>query len=511
MLLSKILSPLVSVIGARMTLAAIGPVTDLHIVNTQLAPDGFLRDTVVAEGIFPGPTISGNKGDNFQINVINELTDTSMLTSTTIHWHGLFQHGTNQMDGVAFVTQCPIPPNDSFLYNFSVPDQAGTFWYHSHLSTQYCDGLRGPLVIYDPNDPHKNLYDVDDDSTIITLADWYHIPAPEAGLVPPFNATLINGLGRAGNGSSSPLAVVSVTAGQRYRMRLINIACDPNYIFTIDNHTFTIIEVDGVSVQPYDVDSIQVYASQRYSFILNANQTVGNYWIRAMPNAGVTTFTGGINMAILRYAGAGSVEPNTVQTPSIAPMQETVLRPLVAKPAPGLAQPGGADINIQLQVAFTGTEFTVNGQPWVSPSVPVLLQILSGAQKASDLLPSGSIYGLDLNKSVEINIPGGVVAGGHPVHLHGHNFAVVRSADSDVLNYENPVWRDTVNIGTTTSDNVTIRFETNNPGPWFMHCHIDWHLQAGFAVVMAEDVQDTASVNDPTGAWDQLCPAYNNQ
>lgn len=39
---------------------------------------------------------------------------------------------------------------------------AGTFWYHSHLATQYCDGLRGALVIYDPDDPHKDLYDVDD-------------------------------------------------------------------------------------------------------------------------------------------------------------------------------------------------------------------------------------------------------------------------------------------------------------------------------------------------------------
>jgi len=23
-----------------------------------------------------------------------------------------------------------------------------SFWYHSHLSTQYCDGLRGAIVIY---------------------------------------------------------------------------------------------------------------------------------------------------------------------------------------------------------------------------------------------------------------------------------------------------------------------------------------------------------------------------
>ena len=50
----------------------------------------------------------------------------------------------------------------AFEYKFKVDGQAGTFWYHSHLSTQYCDGLRGPMVVYDPNDPHKSLYDVDD-------------------------------------------------------------------------------------------------------------------------------------------------------------------------------------------------------------------------------------------------------------------------------------------------------------------------------------------------------------
>ena len=42
------------------------------------------------------------------------------------------------------------------------PNVTGTFWYHSHLSTQYCDGLRGALVLYDPDDPHKDLFDVDD-------------------------------------------------------------------------------------------------------------------------------------------------------------------------------------------------------------------------------------------------------------------------------------------------------------------------------------------------------------
>ena len=62
----------------------------------------------------------------------------------------------------AFVNQCPIIANHSFTYDFSSTNQAGTFWYHSHLAAQYCDGLRGPLVIYDLLDPHRSLYDIDD-------------------------------------------------------------------------------------------------------------------------------------------------------------------------------------------------------------------------------------------------------------------------------------------------------------------------------------------------------------
>jgi iron transport multicopper oxidase len=133
------------------------------------------------------------KGDRFIINVVNALKDDTMERSTSIvcnsktvtfilllttsqHWHGLYQEGTNYADGPVGITQCPISPGQSFLYDFSVPDQAGTFWYHSHFcesyfcytiprsyplstATQYCDGLRGPLVIYDPLDPHRPLYD----------------------------------------------------------------------------------------------------------------------------------------------------------------------------------------------------------------------------------------------------------------------------------------------------------------------------------------------------------------
>lgn len=118
------------------------------------------------------------------------------------------------------MSQCPIVPKESFLYDFSVQEQTvfplahiiryqqahflafqGTYWYHSHFRNQYCDGLRGPLIIEDPEDPQKNLYDDDDgekgiwkgpftglrsppDDTVITLADWYHYLSTEPPLIP---------------------------------------------------------------------------------------------------------------------------------------------------------------------------------------------------------------------------------------------------------------------------------------------------------------------------------------
>ncbi|KAJ6592231.1 laccase [Mycena vulgaris] len=488
---------------------SIGPTANLPIVNKHIAPDGFTRSTVLAGGTFPGALIKGRMGDRFRLNVEDKLTDNTMLRSTSIHWHGFFMKKTSWADGPSFVTQCPIAANHSFLYDFEAPGQAGTYWYHSHLSAQYCDGARGAFVVYDPRDPHRHLYDVDDDSTVITLADWYHVVAPSAPLIPTADSTLINGLGRYKDGPASPLAVISVRKGTRYRFRLVAISCDPNYTFSIDGHSMTIIEVDGVNHKPLTVDSIQIFAGQRYSFVLNANQKVGNYWVRADPNIGITGFEGGINSAILRYVGAPKAEPTTNSTGTL-PLVETALHPLVRTPVPGKPFPGGADVTLNLNIAlnFTTFKFEVNGAAFIPPTVPVLLQILSGAEAAQDLLPAGNVYTLPPNKVIEISIPGGSPGAPHPFHLHGHNFHVIRSAGNDTYNFVDPVIRDVVSTGSVT-DNATFRFVTDNAGPWFLHCHIDWHLEIGLAVVFAEDPHTVKKQKQPK-AWDKLCPIYNN-
>ena len=97
---------------------------------------------------------------------------------------------------------------------------------------------------------------------------------------------MINGLGRSLSTPNAELAVINVTPGKRYvagiealepissaicsyRFRLVSLSCDPNYVFSIDGHAMTVIEADGVNSQPLGVDSIQIFSSQRYSFIVS--------------------------------------------------------------------------------------------------------------------------------------------------------------------------------------------------------------------------------------------------
>jgi len=233
-----------------------------------------------------------------------------------------------------------------------------------------------------------------------------------SGITP--NSTLINGHGRYPGGPMSDLAVISVEPGKRYRMRMIAMACYPNYLFSIDGHNLTVIEADGQLTEPLVVDQIQIYAGQRYSMVLVADIAVDNYWIRALPNLANASYEGGTNSAILRYKGAQNADPTTNATTE-TPLKETDLHALINPGAPGIPGYGNADINVNLTVTTSGGIFYVNGIQFKPPTVPVLLQILSGAQEPSQLLPNGSVIALEANKVVELTL--GSDGAGVPVCL----------------------------------------------------------------------------------------------
>ncbi|GMF23406.1 unnamed protein product [Phytophthora lilii] len=89
-------------------------------------------------------------GQTVQVTVTNELGE-----PTCLHWHGLQQLGTQEMDGTSDITQCGIPAGGSAIYTFT-PERAGTFWWRSHDSTQYAFGLRGPLIVHAPADQQQS-------------------------------------------------------------------------------------------------------------------------------------------------------------------------------------------------------------------------------------------------------------------------------------------------------------------------------------------------------------------
>ena len=67
----------------------------------------------------------------------------------------------------------------------------------------------------------------------------------------------------------------------------------------------------------------------------------------------------------------------------------------------------------------------------------------------------------------------------HPMHLHGHSFAVV-ARDGFLL--ENPEERNTITLN--PGETVDILVEGNNPGPWLLHCHHVHHAAAGMTMLM---------------------------
>ncbi|RUT97006.1 multicopper oxidase family protein, partial [Mesorhizobium sp. USDA-HM6] len=93
------------------------------------------------DGSIPGPVLRLRQGQPVRITVENGLDE-----DTTVHWHGI--RLPNAMDGVPGLTQKPIGPGQSFVYEFTPPD-AGTFWYHPHADSlvQIGRGLAGPLIV----------------------------------------------------------------------------------------------------------------------------------------------------------------------------------------------------------------------------------------------------------------------------------------------------------------------------------------------------------------------------
>ena len=123
------------------------PCNDMSECTNPNTVDGqSYRSFIGVNKRIPGPTLIVPEG----ATVVADVTNNMFTEETSIHWHGMHQRNTPWMDGVGFITQCPIEAGSSFRYIFEA-SPPGTFWYHSHSGPQRTDGLFGALIIKEKN------------------------------------------------------------------------------------------------------------------------------------------------------------------------------------------------------------------------------------------------------------------------------------------------------------------------------------------------------------------------
>ncbi|RKO85746.1 multicopper oxidase-domain-containing protein [Blyttiomyces helicus] len=140
-----------------------------------------------------------------------------------------------------------------------------------------------------------------------------------------------------------------------------------------------------------------------------------------------------------------------------------------------------------------------------SQNPPILAQILSGTAPSA-LSPNANAVELKFGQVVQL-VFYNYDTGEHPWHLHGHNFWIVAqgtasSASAVPTTFTLPAGglprRDVVTLaacpqsgGSCIGNSVgytVIRWVADNPGVWFFHCHIEWHVEAGLVMMFVEDV-----------------------
>ncbi|KAI1422257.1 multicopper oxidase-domain-containing protein [Xylaria sp. FL1777] len=262
------------------------------ITDGEAHPDGIHRPMMLINNQFPGPLIEMNEGDILIVKLVNKASN-----STAIHWHGIFQNGTNWMDGAAGVTQCPISPGQSYQYKFNVTGQSGTYFYHGHQGVQALDGLVGPMVVHNHQEAARS-YSTD---RVILLQDWWYDPAsglmrdvlsPGVEDAPIPNTALMNGVNQAicsdhpnrkcTEVKTTSLPHLDITPGERHRLRFVNVGGFAWFQVAVDEHDdLQVVEVDGTSVKPTLGSPLLISPGQRYSAILRADHHEGYFWLRA--------------------------------------------------------------------------------------------------------------------------------------------------------------------------------------------------------------------------------------
>nr|QCZ35192.1 laccase 25 [Salvia miltiorrhiza] len=463
------------------------------------------KPIITVNGKFPGPTLYAREDDTVIIRVVNHVTD-----NVTIHWHGVRQLRTGWADGPAYITQCPIQTGQSYIYKFTLTGQRGTLLWHAHINWQRAT-VHGAIVIlprlgvpYPFPEPHKE--------EIIILGEWWKADveavinqAMQAGLPPNVSdAHTINGLPGPSPNCSYAGYSLHVESGKTYLLRIINAAVNEELFFKIAGHHLTVVEVDAAYTKPFKTDTVFIGPGQTTTALLAADRPAGNYIIAISPFMDTIVATDNqIATATLRYDGAAPSAAAAVAADVPARNATAVtaafmdgLRSL--SPAAAPSRPATSTTRSSSPSASASTravlqrERGVHGGLSAAPPAPY---DYTGAAPANMRTTTGTrVYRVEYNATVQIVLQGTAMIApeSHPTHLHGFNFyAVGRGVgnydpinDPKRFNLDDPVERNTISV--PTGGWTAIRFRADNPGMWFLHCHLEvhttWGLKMAFLV-----------------------------
>ena len=399
-------------------------------------------------GTTPGPEIRVRRGDRVRVRLINELPQ-----PTSIHWHGI--RITNAMDGVAGLTQDPVPPGATFEYDFVVPD-TGTYWYHAHNRSwdQVARGLYGALIVEEDEESVAPTSDV-----TLVLDDW---------LLDSQGKLDLNDLGSLGdwshggrlgnwltvNGKSLPK--IELETGRYYRLRLIN-ACNARTL-KLDAVALgaQILGYDGQTLNSPEKQSrspLVIAPAQRVDLLLHANKAMERNLVE-VSGKGSHVF------ATLKCTGnlSNGNKPRLLNTNRL-PVPDLATARSVRLIMSGGAMGRRTDIYYKGK-KLTGNDFRETGQLWAFNGI---------ANLASDPLFSAA-----RGETILLEIVNNTVFP-HAMHVHGHHFQIVSTSSSSAK--EDLPWRDTFLIDPEQTKQIA--FVADNPGKWLLHCHMLEHAAAG--------------------------------
>ncbi|KAL7208359.1 hypothetical protein ACSBR1_030168 [Camellia fascicularis] len=498
------------------------------------------KKILTVNGLFPGPTLRVHKGDRIIVNVKNQGK-----YNVTIHWHGVEQPRNPWSDGPEYITQCPIKPGANFSYDIIFSEEEGTLWWHAHSDWSRAT-VHGPIIVY-PKAGTTYPFPKPDAEFPIVLASWFKGDVMEiiqealiTGDEPnKSDALTINGQpGDLYKCSKRGTFKILFDYGKTYLLRVINSIMNEEMFFMVAGHNLTVVGTDGAYIKPLKTSYILITPGQVMDILVTANQRRSHYYMAARASAGVV-YDNTTTTAIIQYSGNYTI-PSTPKFPNLPNYTDINavtnfvrrIKALASKEHP-IDVPKKVDKRLFITIAVGTLPCSTNGSctgpngnklaaslnnaSFENPEIDVLqayykkihgifttdfpdkppnvFNFTSDELSDDVVTPTAGtkVKVLKYNASVEIVFQGTNVlssAENHPMHLHGFSFYVVGSGfgnfhikkDPKNFNLVDPPLLNTV--GVPKNGWSAIRFKADNPGVWFMHCHLERHSSWGMDTVM---------------------------